>query len=218
VGNSYIGTEGGLENHFPRLLREVGSEYQPRTRSSIFWGQGLQRMFTEEVRQNIKEGPEDVIVVTSGPREYLDKFREEIAAADKQMVVHMTWGRNPTLGGMENYRETTMAMVQESKKFENETGTPVVPCGLVYYDLITNPPEFEDLQLRQDWVFMEQNIHQNHIGTMVNAAAHYAVMTGQSPVGLPMWDPYPIELVHAPQQRTWEVVQQWKNNQLNITE
>ena len=189
VGNSYIGTEGGLDNHFPRLLKETNSPFQPQTKSQIFWGQGLQKMLTEEVKKHIKKGPEDVVVVTSGPRVYLDSFNAKINAVRKKMVVHMTWGRNPSLKGMEYYKKTTEAIVKESREFEEETGIPVIPCGLIYYDLIIDPPVFKDMILRQDWVFMEQNIHQNHIGTMVNAAAHYAVMTGQSPIGLPMWNP-----------------------------
>jgi len=45
---------------------------------------------------------------------------------------------------------------------------------------------------------------------MVNAATNYAVMTGRSPVGLQMWDPYPPELVKAVQERAWQIVLDWK--------
>lgn len=218
VGNSFIGTEGGLENHFPRLLTEIRSPYNVKTRSRIFWGQGLPRMFTNEVRDQIRQGEEDLIVVTSGQRAYLDSFYHEISAARKKMAVHMTWGRNPTLhkDGMGGYRESTREIVEASRAFEQETGIPVIPCGLIFYDLVANPPALKDISLRQDWVFMEEDIHQNHIGTMVNAAAHYAVLTGQSPVGLPMWDPYPEELVKAVQQRTWDIVKKWKKGEIVI--
>lgn len=218
VGNSYIGAEGGLENHFPRLLAEISSPFKIETKSRIFWGQGLPRMFTDDIKSQIRQGEEDLIVVTSGPRVYLDSFYHEISSARKQMVVHMTWGRNPTIDqeGMQGYKRGTQEIVEISKAFERETGIPVVPCGLIYYDLVTNPPAFKDISLRQDWVFMEQDIHQNHIGTMVNAAAHYAVLTGQSPVGLPMWDPYPEELTKAVQQRVWDIVRKWKKGEVII--
>ncbi len=85
---------------------------------------------------------------------------------------------------------------------------PVAPCGLVFYDLVVDPPDVPGL--RPDWVFMSENIHQGQIGTMANAATHYAVMTGRSPVGLPMWDPYPPKLVKAVQERAWKIVQDWK--------
>ena len=124
----------------------------------------------------------------------------------------MTWGRNPTINdqGMEGFKNQTKAIVETTMKFEEETGVPVIPCGLIFYDLVKNPPQFENIKLREDWVFMVENIHQNHLGTMINASAHYAVLTGQSPVGLPMWDPYPEELVRVLQERTWQIVKDWK--------
>jgi hypothetical protein len=175
-------------------------------------------MFTDEVKGNIRAGDEDVVVVTSGPRVYLDSFYREVSAAQKKMVVHMTWGRNPTINeqGIEGYKKSTLEIAEVCKAFERDTGVPVVPCGLIFYDLVVNPPALKDNRLREDWVFMEQNIHQNHIGTMVNAAAHYAVLTGRSPVGLPMWDPYPQELVAAIQQRVWEIVNKWKMGEVVV--
>lgn len=215
VGNSYIGTEGGLENHFPRILKEINSPYKIGTKSQIYWGQGLARMHTDIVQRQIAEGDEDIVVVTSGPRIYLDSFYRDITAAGKQMVVHMTWGRNPTIndGGMDGYRTQSKKIEVETKAFAAATGVPIVPCGSIYYDLISNPPVFNDIQLRKDWTFIEENIHQNQFGTMINAAAHYAVLTGQSPVGLPMWDPYPQKLVRVVQERVWQIVKQWKQEE-----
>ena len=216
VGNSFIGTEGGLENHFPRLITQVEPSMNISTSSDIFWGRGLQSMYTEEVRQNIATGQNDIVVVTSGPTDLLHQFHEDIDKAGSQMVIHMTWGRNPTIneGGLQSFREQTVQIAESMKKFEEETGVPVVPCGLIFYDLIADPPPVEGLRL--DWVFMVENIHQNHIGTLSNAAAHYAVMTGRSPVGLPMWDPYPPELVTAVQERTWKIVQDWKGGKIDV--
>ena len=110
---------------------------------------------------------------------------------------------------MQRFNEQTTRLVEQMKSFEKETGVPIAPCGLVFYDLIVDPPDLP-LTLRTDWVYMVENIHQNHIGTMANAATHYAVMTGRSPIGLQMWDPYPPELVKAVQERAWRIVQDWK--------
>ncbi|MCB0670026.1 MAG: hypothetical protein KDC80_29570 [Saprospiraceae bacterium] len=211
IGNSFIGTEGGLENHFPRLLREIDPGLELETKSMIFWGQGLARMWTDEVQEEISNGQYDLVIVTSGPTEILQQFREIIEAAGSKMAIHMTWGRNPTINdaGMQGFKRQTEDIVEKMEQFEAETGVPVIPCGLIYYDLVANPPP--DFNLRPDWPFMVENIHQNHLGTMANAAAHYAVLTGRSPVGLPMWDPYPRSLIEALQERTWEVVEEWKN-------
>lgn len=211
IGNSFIGTEGGLENHFPRVLQEVNAPFSIRTRSRIFWGQRLSRMFQPDIVDQIHNEDEEIIIVTSGSRIYLDSFYQEIQKADKQMLVHMTWGRNPTIndGGMESYREQTMDIVRTCRNFEDERNAQVIPCGLIFYSLLVDPPDIDE-ELRLDWMFMQENIHQNHLGTMINLAAHFSIMTGLSPVGLPMWDPYPPALVKALQERVWEVVRVWK--------
>jgi hypothetical protein len=215
VGNSFIGTEGGLENHFRRLVAAASPALSIRSHSRIFWGQGLGRMRIPDVVREIASGRNDVVVVTSGPSGLLRQFRDDITRAGAQMEVHMTWGRNPAIndGGLASFRERTEGIVRSAKEFERETGVPVAPCGLVFYDLIVDPPL---TGLRLDWVFMVDNIHQNHIGSMANAATHYAVMMGRSPVGLPMWDPYPPELVKAVQERAWQIVQDWKADRFVI--
>jgi hypothetical protein len=216
VGNSFIGSEGGLENHFPRLLSQIKPAMDISTSSIIFWGRGLQSMYTDEVREEIATGRHEVVVVTSGPPDLLKKFHRDIEAAGSRMAVHMTWGRNPTIndGGLTSFREQTIRIVETLQQFEKETKVPVIPCGLIFYDLIVDPPAINGLRL--DWVFMIENIHQNHIGTLANAAAHYAVMTGRSPAGLPMWDPYPEELVKAVQERAWKIVRDWKAGRVEV--
>lgn len=218
VGNSFIGTEGGLENHFPRLLSEISPSMKISTSSRIFWGRGLQSMYTEDVLNEIHTGRNAIVVVTSGPVDLLKKFKREIEKAGSQMVVHMTWGRNPTInkGGLHAFRQQTVEIVDNMQKFEKETGVPVIPCGLIFYDLVVDPPKVKGL--REDWVFMVGNIHQNHLGTMANASAHYAVMTGCSPVGLPMWDPYPPELIRAIQERAWKIIRDWKAGKAVVKE
>ena len=128
----------------------------------------------------------------------------------------MTWGRNPTINKehMTGFEKETNSIVQEMKKFERENNIPVIPCGLIFYDLIADPPS--GFSLRVDWPFMVENIHQNHLGTMANVAAHYAILVGRSPIGLPMWDPYPKKLVKKLQKRVWQLVQEWKHEKLSV--
>lgn len=216
VGNSFIGSEGGLENHFQRMANKMDPPLYLESSSTIFWGQGLNRMYTDQVIENIKTSHFDLVVVTSGPGDMLHKFYRLINEVDSRMMIHMTWGLNPVLNqeGMEGYKSQTERIVEQMLNFEKETGVPIAPCGLVFYDLIVDPPE--DYDLRQDWVYMVENIHQNHIGTMANAATHYAVMTGRSPVGMEMWDPYPADLVREVQERAWQIVKDWKSGKINI--
>jgi hypothetical protein len=210
VGNSFIGNEGGLDNVLRRLVARAVPPLTITNSSQIFWGRGLGSMYTDDVLQEIRSGRDNVVVVTSGPADLLKQFHDEITRAGGRMMVHMTWGRNPTIndGGMASFREQTVRIVDQMQQFGRDTGVPVAPCGLVFYDLIVDPPDVAGL--RPDWIFMSENIHQNQIGTMANAATHYAVMTGRSPVGLPMWDPYPPELVKAVHERAWRIVQDWR--------
>jgi hypothetical protein len=210
VGNSFIGNEGGLDNVFRRLVARAMPPLTVTNSSQMFWGRGLGSMWTDSVLKEIHSGRDNVVVVTSGPTDLMKRFHDEIARAGGRMVVHMTWGRNPTIndGGMAAFRQETARIVDQMEQFERNTGVPVAPCGLVFYDLTVDPPAVPGL--RPDWIFMSEDIHQNQIGTMANAATHYAVMTGRSPVGLPMWDPYPPELVKAVQERAWKIVQDWK--------
>lgn len=220
VGNSYIGSEGGLENHFTRILKQINPPVKLFPASDIFWGQGLARMHTDEVQKNILSEKYQVVVVTSGPQEILHQFKEDIDKANARMVIHLTWGRNPTIneGGVRAFRDQTVEIVRNIQEFQDKTGILVVPCGLIFYDLIVDPPKIKGLNLREDWIFMVENIHQNHLGTMANVAAHYAVLSGCSPVGLPMWDPYPAELVREIQERAWKIVNEWMAGKVTIKE
>ncbi len=210
IGNSFIGTEGGLDNHLRRMVALAHPPLNIQSRSIIFWGQGLGRMYTDTVLRAIGSRQDNLIVVTSGPIELLKKFNDTITATGSHMMVHMTWGLNPVInkGGLAAFREQTGKIVESMRQFEQETGVPVAPCGLVFYDLIVDPPEIPGL--RTDWVFMVENIHQNHLGTIANVATHYAVMTGLSPVGMPVWEPYPQDIVRAVQERAWKIVREWK--------
>jgi hypothetical protein len=217
ICNSYIGAEGGLNNHFERMAAEMNPPLTVNSRAMIHWGRGLKYMYNDSTLNAIKTEKNDLVVVTGGPNDVLKKFKEKIDQAGSKMMVHFTWALNPTLrenNALAEYQEEITEMVAEIQAFEKETGVPVAPCGLVFYDLVVDPPAVPGLRL--DWTYMVADIHQNHIGTMANAAVHYAVMTGRSPVGLRMWDPYPPELVKAVQERAWQIVQDWKTGKVVI--
>ncbi|MDR2495941.1 MAG: hypothetical protein LBD21_02285 [Tannerellaceae bacterium] len=216
VGNSYIGAEGGLDNHLSRMSQLMNPPLHLNVQSIIHWGQGLGRMYNDSVLKAIATGGKKLVVVTSGPDEQMLRFAEAISKAGSRMMVHMTWPTNPTLNGnnLHAYRDRLLKLVGQMRAFESASGIAVAPCGLVFYDLLVDPPKLEGLRI--DWMYMEEDIHQNHIGTMINAATHYAVMTGRSPVGLPMWDPWPPQLVREVQQRAWKIVKEWKAGQLMI--
>ena len=57
---------------------------------------------------------------------------------------------------------------------------------------------------------------QNDLGTLVNVSMLYAVMSGDSPVGLPMWDPFSKALVDAIQGRVYEVYKKWQKGEIML--
>jgi hypothetical protein len=240
IGNSKVGSEGGLHHHFRRTVARATPPIDIQTDWLAMYNRPtLKDMYTEEVTQRIKEGTDDVVIVSSGSEEAMHQFEKLIRESNKKMVLYGIWANNP-LGdpdgwegfkkntqtiseeiqkfenenGLEGFRDQTIRIVENARQFEKETGVPIAPCGLVFYNLIVDPPKGYDLRL--DWVYMVENIHQNHIGTMANAATYFAVLTGLSPVGLEMWDPYPKDLAREVQERAWKIVQDWKNGNVEI--
>lgn len=215
VGNSFTAAQGGLPGHLRHVARHASPALRLETHARIFPGTPLGKMYVDEVVKEIKSKRNAVVVATSGEEADRKRFRELITESGAKMVVHLTWGRNPTINnqGLAGFREQTRRIVESGLALEKETGVAVVPCGLIYWDLIADPPL---PGLRQDFVFVYEDIHQNSLGTLANVWAHYAVLTGRSPVGLPTWEPYDQRLVQAVQERVWQVVRDWKERKVTI--
>ena len=64
---------------------------------------------------------------------------------------------------------------------ERETGATIVSSAVAFHALTVRPPEGMP---RIDYLWKPRNIHQNEIGTMINAWMLYAMLTGNSPVGV----------------------------------
>ena len=217
IGNSYTANgPHGLGARLEKLTAHAAQPFTIQTTPRIYWGTPLSRMLTDDSVTDINSDRFDTVVFTSGDDASMQQFAETIRQAGKQPVIHMTWARNPSLNNndLNAYRTETQQLAQRLKTLENETGVAVSPCGLIYYDLIANPPATNSLNLtaplRTDFPYINQNIHQNELGALINAFTMYATLTGKSPVGLPVDEPYPPKLIHDIQQRVWQVVQQWK--------
>jgi hypothetical protein len=181
VGNSFTGNEGGLPEHLEAAWPSATSPLSIETEALYYYGQPLGAMFTTDVVTTIETGNFDTCVVTSGSLGEMLEFVPIVEASCDHLVVYMTWAVNPTLGSMGSYRDGTASIVATMRELEDTTEARVVPSGLVYYDLISNPPR-DDLRL--DWLYFPQNIHQNGAGVALNAYVFYAALVGQSPVGI----------------------------------
>ncbi len=205
IGNSYVGSEGGLNNHFRRTVAKAAPPLTVKADwTSMYDKATLADMLTDEVSQRIRTGSDALVVAQSGPDEAMRRFADLAKAAGRHLVFFETWADSPMLGvgGWDEFREATQADIERLQRFEKETGVPVAPCGLIYYDLLADPPAFGGL--RPDYLFVPGSSIQNDLGTLVNVAALYAVTTGRSPVGLPCWEPFPQDLVRPIEERVWQ--------------
>lgn len=229
IGNSYMGNYGGVNNLLQRQLASASPALKITTKSDIYYGQPLSAMFTPQAQELIQSKRFDPVIITSGTIEAMKQFDAVIRASGARTFVYQTWaGSHPgNRATMEAYRASTAADVRLMRQMERETRAVVVPVAVIYHDLISRPPREG---LREDYLWKPANIHQNFLGTAVNAWSLYAVLTGRSPVGvdldytanLPNWMPPTLapddlalardaELRRAVQERVWKVVQQWRS-------
>jgi hypothetical protein len=181
VGNSYTGNTGGLPNHLQAAWLTAMTPLSIEQDAHYYWGQSLGSMYTNEVLGAITSGNYDVCTITSGTVSQMQSFADVIDDSCGHFVVYMTWGLNPAIGGMENYRAGTASIVASMRQFETQADVRIVPSGLVYYDLLADPP-FEGL--REDWLYWPGNIHQNGVGIALNTYVFYAALYSESPVGI----------------------------------
>lgn len=229
IGNSFMANEGGVFNYLSTAL-QVGSDVKIKTDSIINYGRPLSAMAKPEAGRKIAAADVDTVVITSGQLSTMRKFIGEIDKAGKRSVVFMTWElRHPGNRGTEkSYTDATKRMVSTLRRLQKETGATVVPAAVVYHDLTTQPPKGMP---RVDYLWKAANIHQNELGTMVNAWTFYAVLTGESPVGVDFdMPPFIIddavqslpelkltpELRRELQTRVWKVVQAWNNGKTHL--
>lgn len=229
VGNSYTANEGGVFNYLKKAL-QVASGPSITTDKQIYYGQPLRSMLTEEVRSKIESDNFDSIVITSDRLGVMKRFESIASRSGKKTIVFMTWeGQHPGNRATEAaYTEATKQAVEEMRRMEAETGATIVPAAVVYHDLTLNPPA---RMPRVDYLWIESNIHQNELGTMVNTWMFYAMLTGKSPVGVnfdlpPFVDGQSMkktpeikltpELQKTLQERVWKVAQAWRSGKTHL--
>ncbi|MEP3478794.1 MAG: hypothetical protein ABJZ55_06075 [Fuerstiella sp.] len=229
IGNSFMANEGGVFNYTAKALR-VGAETKISTEKMIEYGRPLSAMAKPEVVRAIASEEYDSVVITSGQLATMKKFVTEINKAGKKPIVFMTWElRHPgNRGTQQSYTDATKRSVRDMRRLEKETGATIVPAAVVYHDLTTQPPEGLP---RIDYLWRPANIHQNELGTMVNAWMFYAVLTGKSPVGVNFdMPPFVVgeklreapelrltpELRRTLQERVWKVAKEWQSGKTHL--
>ncbi len=229
IGNSFMANEGGVSNYLAKAL-EVGAKTRIRTEKIIDYGRPLSAMAKPEVGRAIASGEYDSVVITSGQLKTMRKFVAEIDKGATRTIVFMTWEpRHPgNRGTQQSYTDATQRSVRDMRRLEKETGATIVPAAVVYHDLTTQPPKGMP---RVDYLWRPANIHQNELGTIVNAWMFYAVLTGKSPVGVDFdMPPFIVgeklredpelrltpELCRTLQERVWKVAKEWQRGTTHV--
>lgn len=231
IGNSYTANEGGVQTYLQRAVAKA-DEWRIAVDKRIYYGKPLRDMLTDDVRRAIASDRYDTVVFTSGRFETMQQFHGLVREAGKNPVVFMTWeGSHPgNRATVERYTAATKRAVESMRRMERETSATIVPVAVVYHDLTLRPPREG---LRVDYLWRPGNIHQNELGTLVNAWTMYAVLTGRSPVGVDFdvapWVvgeklkanpdiPLDTELRRALQRRVETVVRDWRRGKCHLEE
>jgi hypothetical protein len=182
IGNRFMASEGGIFNYLQKAVG-VGTGMTVQTDSIIDNDRPLSAMLTAKVGRAIVAVEVDSVVITSGELTTMRKFITEIEKAGKHPIVFMTWEpRHPGNRGTDSYYTTaTKTSVRNIRRLQKETGATIIPVAVVYHELTTRPPQGMP---RRDFLWRPANIHQNELGTMVNAWMMYTILTGKSPVGV----------------------------------
>ena len=228
VGNSFMANEGGVYSYLQLALKKRGIEITYDKK--IFYGKPLSEMVTADVGAAMMSEDVDVVVITSGKPKYIKQFATKLKGAGKKLIVLMTWElKHPGNGAsMKQYTSATRKAVRAMRRIEKETDATVIPAAVLFHDLTLSPPEGVP---RVDYLWKEHNIHQNELGTMVNAWLLTAILTGETPVGLSFdMSPFLVgqkiqsepgfrltrDLRQALQYRTWRVAQGWARGKTHL--
>ena len=228
VGNSFMANEGGVYEYLQLALQKRGIEIT--FDSKIYYGKSLREMVTPEVGKAITAPDIDAVVITSGDTKIIKQFAKKLKGTGKKLIVFMTWElQHPgNKSSPKRYTSATRKSVREMRQIEEETGARIIPAAVLYHDLTVRPP---DGVPRIDYLWKKEDIHQNELGTMVNAWLMVAMITGETPIGLNFnMPPFLVgqriqsepdfrltrDLRQELQYRTWAVAQAWTRGKSHL--
>ncbi|MCF6262384.1 MAG: hypothetical protein L3J24_02155 [Xanthomonadales bacterium] len=187
ISNSYMGAWGGLNNYLELAVNAspitVTLNTLPARLSNggWYWGMGLGSM-TSALDRVEAEGDYDSCIFLDGPLQTMRAFADRLFAACDQVVLFAdAGGHNPVTLGANHFNATNTTLTNARTMEAEYPNLLVIPTALIFYDLTINPPLATP---RIDYLYGNNNIHQNGLGTLINAFSMYAVLSSRSPVGL----------------------------------
>jgi hypothetical protein len=189
VGNSFFGWQ---DRPLPQWVAALGSAVQPPVRlqvdgAIVFGDAPLRELLDHPATQAALASRQwDVFVLQGHELEAVDEqqafhaavrdFDEAVIAAGGRTALFMTWDFP--------YRPFIGEVAASYDAIGRELGVPVIPAGLVYEDCRRDPPPGQaPYFLTASAEHPEGDLHQNEKGSLVNAYATFAVLTGRNPEG-----------------------------------
>lgn len=183
IGDSFTFWNGGIDYHTKSLAASANPPLTIETSHVARGGFLLEEHWKlGEALEAIQKGNWDVVVLQedtleSGYEEekfyeYMRKFDEEIKNAGAQTVLYMPWEYEAAPG----LPMTTEDIAQVYANIGAELDVRVAPVGLAWKQSIQEQP---DLKL-----FDYDDVHPSIGGTYLTVCVLYAIIFGQSPVGL----------------------------------
>lgn len=189
VGNSFFGWQ---DRPLPQWVAALGEAMERPVPldvgGDIVFGDAPLRDFLDHpaTQEALASRRWDVFVLQGHELEAVDQqaafhaavreFDEAVVAAGGRTALFMTWDFP--------YRPFIADVAASYDAIGRELEVPVIPAGLVYEDCRRAPPPGEEPYfLTASPEHPEGDLHQNEQGSLVNAYATFAVLTGRDPAG-----------------------------------
>lgn len=198
LGNSLIGSRGGMHNMLRQALQQAPLAYNiqinlpsvappdmedPQDFDGFYYSQGLNYMYNTMVstRTEIANDSFNTVMTISGSTSEMQNYYNVIAPAGARHLVYQTWGwpNNPAQVGLTTFHNNIQSVINTTRNFETaNTQAVVAPTGYVFYELTVDPIPGA---IRVDYLFDPNDNHQSLLGNLVGAYVVYSTLTGRSP-------------------------------------
>lgn len=208
VGDSFTGTNGGLENYVRELAASATPPKKLQADENTQGGATLKiQQGRPSVHDDIRDGHYDVVVLQDDIPELTEHsldpffknaelFVEEIRQAGSQPLLFMAWP-------YERLNWVTLDEIASAhQKISKKLNVPVAPVGVAFQKAEEQRPSLNMLG--------DDKEHETIHGTYVAACVIYATLFGQNPQGL-TYAPDGVSAEEASflQRVAWETVQEW---------
>jgi len=208
VGDSFTGTNDGLENHVKKLAASATPPKLLQADGNTQAGATLKVQYGRpEIHDEIHKGYYDVFVLQDDIPELTEHSFEPFFVNAKLLIEEIRKaGSKPLLFMAWPYERLNWVSLEEiadaHRKISKELDVPVAPVGMAFHKAEEQRPSLNMLG--------DDKEHETIHGTYMAACVIYATLFGQNPQGL-TYAPNGVSAEEAAflQRVAWETVQEW---------